>query len=166
MRRMFLDGCFILHFIHLLLKGRPMICLRVALILINKILISFSILNALMRIPSPLELDWESISTFISLFFLDPHEFYTRQISCFRVPIFIFNELFSQDLEYVLYREDIDNRHHLLHVLHYLLVGSNDTSSSSRERSDWYYYFFSSNQGAQSNRRTGKEKQFWGIEKC
>ena len=98
------DGCFILHFIHLIVEGwpdhlskssprlNPRDIVRDMFLLENQI--PFSILKALMGIQSGLEFEMSSISAFIFIFFLDQYEFYSRQISCFRVPIFIFKELF------------------------------------------------------------------------
>ncbi|RWR76644.1 UPF0481-like protein [Cinnamomum micranthum f. kanehirae] len=124
MRRMFLDGCFILHFIHLVVvQGWPdhlsksglrlnqQDIVRDMFLLENQI--PFSILNALMKIPSnPFDKPFDP--DFILIWNLD------------------YEGIFSSNTH---------NRHHLLDVLHYNLVGRDRASFSSSRRSDWYCDF-------------------------
>ena len=147
MRMMFLDGCFILHFIHLALYGRsgevlesshllnqPLI-VRDMFLLENQI--PYPILNALMSLLPDQEIPKAWIMEFIFTFFLPPFEFNFSAIGFWRVLVLIF-ELFLLPIRgYIflgiwksIYGVGIEPLH-LLDLLRAVFVGDGSSPLSS-----------------------------------
>ncbi|RWR74676.1 UPF0481-like protein [Cinnamomum micranthum f. kanehirae] len=157
MPMMFLDGCFILHFIHLLVKGssddlwksshdlnQPHI-VRDMFLLENQI--PYPILSALMSILPDKEIPKAWIMEFIFTFFLPPFEFNFSVVGCWRVLFLIFENFISPIREYHLLGiwEGLYDKGsepvHLLDLLQAVLVGGGASPNSSHGSGYWNYYF-------------------------
>ncbi|RWR74677.1 UPF0481-like protein [Cinnamomum micranthum f. kanehirae] len=155
MRMMFLDGCFILHFIHLVVEGsdelsntshlnQPLI-LRDMFLLENQI--PYSILKALMSLLQPNQSN--EINRFIELVFLLQHK---QPRSCSN-PINLFIEFFpnfKKDRQITSAGSKSANTEkegepfHLLDFLRSKLIGKDakkSPPSASPESGYWQYYF-------------------------
>ncbi|RWR74670.1 upf0481 protein [Cinnamomum micranthum f. kanehirae] len=155
MKMMFLDGCFILYFIHHLvvkvtddlpesghLNQRHI--LRDMFLLENQI--PYSILKALMSLLPNRSFDDDVIIEFIYVVFLPPYEINLNNIGFFKLLFFIFKNMFFPKWNHpfkVFLRSVSDDRRkplHLLDLLRDLLIGVGASPSSSGS-GYWHYYF-------------------------
>ncbi|XXG51807.1 hypothetical protein AAC387_Pa03g0298 [Persea americana] len=140
LRMMFLDGCFILYFIHLVVKGpddlskkshylnQPLI-IRDMFLFENQI--PYSILTALMSL-NPEHCGHGRVVHFIYMIFLPPRGFALHVITSFRLLLGKFPA--------ALKKEGTEPFDHLLDLLRSQLIDEAAGSSSSRS-GHWHYYF-------------------------
>eukprot|EP00268_Persea_americana_P051194 TRINITY_DN5633_c0_g1_i21.p1 TRINITY_DN5633_c0_g1~~TRINITY_DN5633_c0_g1_i21.p1 ORF type:complete len:348 (-),score=26.14 TRINITY_DN5633_c0_g1_i21:143-1186(-) len=159
MLMMFLDGCFILHFIHLVVNGWsddvsssnhliPKHIVRDMFLLENQIPYRIlSVLMNLMDVKKDLRV-W--IMEFIFRVVLPPFEFNFSVMGCWRV-LFVIDECLSEsesardfhllELWYRIYGGEIKEPIHLLDLLRAVLIGGGASPNPSHESGYWNYYF-------------------------
>ncbi|RWR74678.1 upf0481 protein [Cinnamomum micranthum f. kanehirae] len=156
MRMMFLDGCFILHFMHLVVKcsdelsksshlNQPLI-LRDMFLLENQV--PYSILKALMSLMPDKSME-SNVENFIDMVFLLQHETPQSRSECLTNAISFLTEMFSsltKKKESTVGGSNSADRgkdnmpFHLLDFLQSKLIG-NSANSSSSGSGYWSYYF-------------------------